>query len=532
MLREGTDTSQGKGQLLSNIDACLAVVDSIRTTLGPRGMDKLIVNSNGQATISNDGATILKLLEIVHPAARSLVDIAKGQDAEVGDGTTSVVILAGELLKAVRGFVEENVSPQVIIKAFRKACQLACSRVRDIAVEMDRGSPGKLRDVLEKLAGTAMNSKLIASQQVLFRKLVVDAVLHLDLNDLNERLIGIKKVPGGGMEESQLVDGVAFKKTFVYAGFEQQPKSFNDPKILCLNLELELKAERDNAEVRVEKVADYQAIVDAEWQIIYEKLEKIVASGANVVLSKLAIGDLAMQYFADRGIFCAGRVPADDMERVVQAIGCPLQSTVSDIDPTKHLGTCARFEERQVGSERFNFFTGCPQARSCTIVLRGGSEQFIAELERSLHDAIMIVRRAIQHHAIVAGGGAVEMELAKTLRDQALLIPGKQQLVIAAYAQAFEALPRQLCDNAGFDAARILTQLRKAHAQGQIWAGVDINAESITDNMAAFVWEPALIKLNMIEAATEAACLVLSVDLTVQPASKYDPMKNALPGLN
>lgn len=517
---------------MANINACLAVTDAIRTTLGPRGMDKLIVNNNGQATISNDGATILKLLEIVHPAARSLVDIARAQDAEVGDGTTSVVLLAGELLKQIQPFVEENVAPQVIIKAFRRAAALALAKIRAMSVEIDRESPEKLRDLLEKCAATAMNSKLISSQQAFFKRMVVDAVLHLDQADLNERLIGMKKVAGGAMEESFLVAGVAFKKTFVYAGFEQQPKLFAEPKILCLNVELELKAERDNAEVRVEKVADYQAIVDAEWSIIFGKLERIVASGAQVVLSRLAIGDLAMQYFADRGIFCAGRVLADDMERVMRAVGCSLQASVSDLDPARHLGTCARFEERQVGSERFNFFTGCPSARTCTLVLRGGSEQFIAEVERSLHDAIMVVRRAVQHRAIVAGGGAVEMELAKHLREESMKIPGKQQLVMAAYAQAFEAIPRQLCDNAGFDATNLMTQLRKAHAQGQLWAGVDIAAEAVADNLAAFVWEPALVKLNMIEAATEAACLILSVDLTVQPASKYDPMKNALPGLN
>ena len=205
-----------------------------------------------------------------------------------------------------------------------------------------------------------------------------------------------------------MVDGVAFKKTFSYAGFEQQPKKFLNPKILCLNVELELKAERDNAEVRVEKVQDYQAIVDAEWSIIYEKLEKIVASGAKVVLSKLPIGDLATQYFADRDIFCAGRVAFEDMQRVVKAVGGSVQSTVNDIK-AEHLGSCAIFEERQVGGDRYNLFTGCPQAKTCTLVLRGGSEQFIAEVERSLHDAIMVVRRAIKHQMIVAGGGSIEV---------------------------------------------------------------------------------------------------------------------------
>ena len=239
-------------------------------------------------------------------------------------------------------------------------------------------------------------------------KVVVDAVLSLDQDDLNENLIGIKKITGGGLQDSLFVNGVAFKKTFSYAGFEQQPKSFKDPKIVCLNVELELKSEKDNAEVRVEQVSEYQAIVDAEWQIIYNKMEALYKTGAKVVLSKLPIGDLATQYFADRDVFCAGRVSSGDLERVVQACGGSISSTCTDIRD-EHLGTCERFEERQIGGERFNFFEGCPEANTCTLVLRGGAEQFIAEVERSLHDAIMIVKRAIKNRNIVAGGGACEV---------------------------------------------------------------------------------------------------------------------------
>lgn len=244
--------------------------------------------------------------------------------------------------------------------------------------------------------------------------MVVDAVQSLDQEDLDESLIGIKRVSGGGVEDSLLVKGVAFRKTFAYAGFEQQPKSFTNPKILSLNVELELKAERDNAEVRIEHVKDYQSIVDAEWQIIYNKLEAIVATGAKVVLSRLPIGDLATQYFADRDIFCAGRVTNDDLKRVVQAVGGSVQSTTSDLKP-EHLGSCGRFEERQIGGERFNLFQECPQAKTCTMILRGGAEQFIAEVERSLHDAIMIVRRAIKNNQVVAGGGAAEVSHSRWL---------------------------------------------------------------------------------------------------------------------
>ncbi|RUS17169.1 T-complex protein 1 subunit eta [Endogone sp. FLAS-F59071] len=526
LLKEGTDTSQGKGQLLSNINACMAVVDIVRTTLGPRGMDKLIVDEKGDVTISNDGATIMRLLDIVHPAAKTLVDIARSQDAEVGDGTTSVVLLAGELLKEVKNYIEEGVSPHVIVKGYRKAALLAINKVKEIAVQVERTNDAEFRDLLSKCAATAMSSKLINAQKGFFTNMVVDAVLSLDQEDLNERLIGMKRVPGGAMQDSLLINGVAFKKTFAYAGFEQQPKSFTNPKILCLNVELELKAEKDNAEVRVEEVSEYQAIVDAEWQIIFDKLEAIITTGASVVLSKLPIGDLATQYFADRNVFCAGRVATDDLNRVVQAVGGTVQSTCSDIR-SEHLGTCEKFDERQIGGDRYNVFEGCPKAKTCTLILRGGAEQFIAEVERSLHDAIMIVKRAIKNNLVVAGGGATEMEVSAYLRDHSRTIEGKQQLIIGAFARALEVIPRQLCDNAGFDATDILNKLRMKHAQDGKWYGVDINAESIADNLKAFVWEPALVKTNAIAAATEAACIILSVDETIK--NKQSDKPNAGP---
>lgn len=298
LLKERTDSSQGTPQLISNINACNSVVDTVRTTLGPRGMDKLIVN-NGKATISNDGATIMKLLDIVHPAAKTLVDIAKSQDAEVGDGTTSVVILAGEFLKQIKPFIEEGVHPRIIIKAIRKALQICVEKINSLAVKINKDNLDEQRSLLEKCAATAMSSKLIHQQKDFFSKMVVDAVMSLDeLLPLN--MIGIKKISGGALEESLLVQGVAFKKTFSYAGFEMQPKTYKNCKIALLNIELELKAERDNAEIRVSNVQEYQKIVDAEWQILYNKLKQIQESGAQVVLSKLPIGDVATQYFADR----------------------------------------------------------------------------------------------------------------------------------------------------------------------------------------------------------------------------------------
>ncbi|TFL06194.1 chaperonin Cpn60/TCP-1 family [Pterulicium gracile] len=527
LLKEGTDSSQGTPQLLSNISACLSIAEILSSTLGPRGMDKLIVNERGDAQITNDGATILKLLDIVHPAARTLVDIARAQDAEVGDGTTSVVLIAAQLLKEIRGYVEEGVSPHIITKGFRKACQLALDRIKEVQKFVDKSDPEcplrRFRSLLLKCASTSMSSKLIHSEKPFFSNMVVDAVQCLDQEELDESLIGVKKVAGGGMQDSLLVRGVAFKKTFTYAGAEQQPKYFKNPKIVCLNVELELKAEKDNAEVRVDAVADYQAIVDAEWEIIYRKLQAIEKTGAKVVLSKLPIGDLATQWFADRDIFCAGRVGAPDLRRVVQAAGGSVQSTCSDILP-EHLGSCGVFEERQIGGERYNLFTDCPQAKTCTLVLRGGADQFIEEVERSLHDAIMVVKRAVKNGEVVAGGGAMEMDLSAHIRKYGLSIPGKQQLIITAFAKALEIIPRQICTNAGMDSTDVLNKLRMKHASGENWYGVDVDgAEGVRDNMDAFVWEPSLVKVNAISSATEAACLILSVDETVRNPQSEQP---------
>ncbi|ROT72832.1 chaperonin, partial [Penaeus vannamei] len=483
----------------------------------------------GKACISNDGATIMKQLDIVHPAAKTLVDIAKSQDAEVGDGTTTVVLLTGELLQQCKNLIEEGVHPHAVVRAFRKATGLAVGKINECAVKINKQDPAELRSILEKCAGTSLNSKLIHQQKDFFAKMVVDAVMSLDdLMPLD--MIGIKKVTGGALEDSQLVDGVAFKKTFSYAGFEMQPKHYEKPKIALLNIELELKAERDNAEIRVDSVEEYQKIVDTEWNILYEKLDLIHKSGAKVVLSKLPIGDVATQYFADRDMFCAGRVVEEDLKRTMKACGGAIMTTAHDLNESV-LGTCEIFEEKQIGAERFNLFKGCPQAKTCTIVLRGGAEQFLEETERSLHDAIMIVRRALKHDAVVAGGGAIELEVSRHLREYSRSIASKEQLFLAAYAKALEVVPRQLCDNAGFDSTTILNKLRARHAEGGKWFGVDVMSEDIADNFIACVWEPAIVKINALTAASEAACLILSVDETIKsPRSSHDAPQGPMPG--
>lgn len=517
--------SQGKAQLISNMNACQVVADMVRTTLGPSGRDKLIATGSG-VTISNDGATIMKLLEIEHPAARTLVDISMSQDSEVGDGTTSVVLLAAEVLAQVQALVEEGVHPQILMSHVRYAGRLAVQKVQELAVPFT--DPVSLHEMLLKTAGTALNSKLIANQKDLFAAMVVDAVtaLHKEgsLDDLSN-FVAIKRIPGGDVRQSFLVNGVAFKKTFSYAGFEQMTKQFTNPKILLLNVELELKSEKENAEVRISDPSQYQSIVDAEWQVIYDKLDACVTSGANIVLSKLPIGDLATQYFADRGLFCAGRVMDADLKRVAKATNGSVQTSTNGLSGTI-LGSCGQFEEKQVGDERFNVFTECPAKLTSTIVLRGGTEQFIAESERSVHDALQVVKRSLISGSVVAGGGAVEMEVSNFLREHALTIEGKGQLVVRAFSKALEVVPRQLCDNAGFDSTDIMASLRRKHTQNDAdskWFGVDVINGGICDTFAAGVWEPSDNKRNSFDAATEAACVILSIDETVIAPRSQDP---------
>lgn len=381
--------------------------------------------------------------------------------------TTTVTLLAGELLKESKDFIEEGMHPQIIIRGYRQALALALEKLKTLSKGLVGDTAEEKRTMLLKCAGTALNSKLLSGYKDHFAELVVSAVETLDTNLLDKDLIGIKEVTGGSVTDSFLVKGVAFKKTFSYAGFEQQPKKFTNPKILILKIELELKAEKENAEVRIENVEDFQSIVDAEWQIIYQKLEAMQKIGANVILSKLPIGDLATQWFADRGIFCAGRVPIEDLVRVSKATGAVLQTTVNNINESV-LGTCGRFEEKQIGAERYNLFEECPESKTATIVLRGGAEQFIKEAERSLNDAIMIVRRCFKASNIVPGGGAVEMELSKCLRSHSKNINTKETLVINSFAKALEIIPKTIADNSGLDSIDVMNKLRYKHCKSLI----------------------------------------------------------------
>ncbi|EZG50493.1 putative chaperonin containing T-complex 1 eta subunit, tcph protein [Gregarina niphandrodes] len=537
LLKSGTEAASGTQLILSNIRACNSVVETVKTTLGPMGQDKLIQTAQ-KTHITNDGATIMELLCVVHPAAKILVDISQSQDAEIGDGTTSVVVLAGELLNEARQFIEDGVHPRLIIAGYQKACAMALERVQQLGIDLTKYSDDEMKTVVEKCAETSLNSKLLADHKQFFGCLIYRAVSRLSSamgtetssTLLNKSMVGVKKVAGGSVTDSFCVEGVAFAKCFSYAGFENAPKSFTNPKILLLDLELELKAEKENAEIRVDNASEYQKMIDTEWQMLLDRLQAMVDAGANIVLSRQAIGDIATQYFADRSVFCAGRVEEGDMKRLVKVTGGRLLTTVTQLDP-KVLGTCGTFEERQIGKERYNVFEQCPRGGASTIVLRGGANQFIDEAERSLNDALMTCCRALQSQHAVGGGGAVEMEVSAYIRQTARAISGKQQLIFEAFGRAFEVIPRVLAQNSGLDAVDVVNKLRQLHNRKDDsgrWMGVDClerSGDVVIDSVETFVWEPMSIKLNSYAAATEAACAVLSIDEMVKnPKSNAEPV--------
>jgi len=522
LLRDGVEDSQGLGHVITNINACQAIANIVGTTLGPRGMDKLMTNGRS-TTISNDGATIIQHLNVDQPAARMLVDISKAQDDEVGDGTTTVVLLAAEMLNLAKDLVEDKLNVSDIISGFRKAECIALEALKNVTKDLAEKSDVERKEAFRKCAVTTLNSKLIGGNSVNhFAGLAADACFMLG-SDVPMANLSVKKVSGGSVDQSEIIRGVAFEKTFSYAGHELTSKSYVKPKICLLNHELELKAEKDNAEVRLTDPAQFRKVVEAEWDIIYSKLDTIADTGANIVLSKLPIGDLATQYFADRNIFCAGRVDSGDLERLMKASGGRIQTSLLGLD-SSCLGIIDSFEERDLGACRYNFFK-CSTAPTCTVLLRGGASQFTEEVERSFHDAICVVRRCIKTNQVVAGGGAVDMYLSSLIRHRALEISGKAQLVMMAYARALEVVPRTLALNAGMDATVIMNQLRVKHNDVNVPTTIGINCfdKKLCDANEAFIWEPSLIKKNSIAAATEAACSILGIDETIRHPPNRQP---------
>jgi len=459
----------------------------------------------------------------------SSFEISQSQDKIVGDGTTSVVLLAAEAFTNLAAQLS-NLNPAHAVVSVLKQCLNFCEKVvNEAAIDISND----IDKYMLKTATTALSSKLISGDSKKFAEMAVNAIKTIG-KDSSLKLIGIKTQRGGCVDDSLLIDGFAMKKCFAYAGAKSQPYKLSNCKVALLNVELELKGERTNAEVRINSAAEYQKVVDAEWDILFEKCEKIALSGANVVLSKMPVGDVATQYFADRNIYCGGRVSQEDMHRAMKSCGGSVQTSLDNL--ADNLGAFERFEEIQVGDTRYTIFAGCQKARSCTIILRGGSEFFMEETRRSLHDALKVVQRCYEYPQVVTGGGAIEMHLSAALRKWANEnFKGKQLVFAHEIAKSFEVIPVQLAKNCGFDQLEILSKLRSLHNEGKHTFGVNITCpEGYADNLESGVLEPADLCRNKLYAVFESILMLLLVDQTVTaPAFKAESQdlmnaKNAL----
>jgi thermosome len=521
ILKEGTSRSKGREAMRRNILAAKTVAEIVKSSLGPKGMDKMLVDSLGDVVITNDGATMLKEMEIEHPAAKMMVEVAKAQDAEVGDGTTSVVVVAGALLDKAEELIEKDVHPTIIVEGYKKAADKALEVLNNIAIKIDPDDD----DTLKRIAMTSMISKLVSADREYLADLAVKAVrsvmhkedgkVKIDLDDVK-----IEKKHGGSIKDTVFVDGIVLDKEVVHSNM---PRRVEDAKIALINAPLEIKKTEFDARINISSPEQLKMFIEEEHRLLKEMVDKIVATGANVVICQKGIDDIAQHYLAKAGVLAVRRVKQSDMEKISKATGARIVNNIEELS-SEDLGTAELVEERKIEDDKFVFIEGCPSARSVTILARGGNERVVDEVERSLRDALSVVRDAILRPAIVAGGGAPEAEIAKEIRNWAAGLSGREQLAAMAFAEAIEAIPLTLAENAGLDTIDIDVNLKAAHNQGKTWFGVDVFKGDIADMMELNVVEPVLVKEQLIKAATEVASMILRID-DVIAASKLKEEK-------
>jgi len=510
VLKEGTGRTTGKDAQKNNIMAAKIVAETVKTTLGPRGMDKMLVSSIGDVTITNDGATILKELDVQHPAAKMLVEVAKTQDNEVGDGTTSSVILAGELLSKAEDLLDDNIHPTVIIDGYKKASDKAQEVLNNIAM------PVSIKDdsVLLNVALTSMGSKGITGSKEHFARLAVDAVKQV----AEERdgkikadidLIKVVKKHGKSLEDTELVKGMVIDKEVASS---QMPKHIRDAKIALLNTKLEIEKTEFDAKINIERPDQMKLFLDEEERMLKEMVDQVRNAGANVLLCEKGIDDMALHFLAKAGILAVKNVSSSDMEKLARATGAKIIANIKDLTADA-LGSAKAVEELKIGDDKLLYVRECKNPKAVTIVIRGGSEHVTAEAERSLHDALCVVRNAIEDGKIVPGGGAPEAEISRQLRNYAVKVGGREQLAIEAYADAVEAIPLMLAENAGLDPIDIMVELRAEHESNHSPSfGVDVFSGKIKNMLELNVVEPVRVKQQVIKSATEAANMILKID--------------------
>jgi thermosome len=505
ILKDDTQRTTGKDAVSSNIAAARVISEAIRSALGPKGMDKMLLDNFGDVVITNDGATILKEIDIAHPIGKMMVELSKIQDQEVGDGTTSVVILAGELLSQAAELISgDKIHPTILVEGFRLATEKAIEFINEIATEVSADDD----DLLKEIVNTSMGSKIVSRSSGLLSTIVIDAVKSIDTGsgriDIDD--IKVEKKEGEDIEATLLVKGIVLDKEVVHAGM---PKSLENPKIALITEAFEVSKTEFDSELSITDPTKIQEFLDREASMLQKMVDKVVAAGANVVIAQKGIDDVAQHLLAKQNIMAIRRVKKSDIEKLSKATGASIVNNLSDLS-TDDLGTAGKVYETKIGDDDMVFVEDCPEAKSVTILVRGGTELVVDEAERSIHDAICVVRNVLEDKKVVAGGGAPEAYVSRKLHKFAESLIGREQLAVQAFANALEVIPRTLAENAGLDPIDIIVALRNEHETGNFKAGVDVFKGKVK-NMDG-VTEPLRVKTHAISAASENAQMILRID--------------------
>lgn len=509
VLKEGTQRETGKGAQSKNIAAAVAISDAVKSTLGPKGMDKMLVDSMGDVVITNDGVTILKEVDVEHPAAKMVIEVAKTQDDECGDGTTTAVILAGELLKKAEELIDLNIHPTIISSGFRMAAEKTVELLNGLSADI---SP-RDEQMLINLAVTSMTGKSAGMLREHLGPLAVRSVTAVS-EEVEGRLrvdkdnIKMVKKQGGSLSDTELIEGIILDKERVHPGM---PKDIATPKIALVNSALEYKKTEVDAKIEITSPEQLQSFLDEEERILKGKAEKLKEVGANVVICQKGIDDLVQHYLSKYGIFAIQRAKESDMKALAKASGGRVVTNLEDLS-ADDMGTAGRIEERKFGSDSMTFITGCESARAVTVLIRGGTEHTLDEIERSLEDSLGVLASALEDGKVITGGGSTAIEISQALRDYARTESGREQMAIEAFASAVEVVPRTLAENAGLDPIDILINLRKAHKKGETSAGLNAWTGRIEDMNELKVIEPLRVGVQAINGATDVAVMILRID--------------------
>ena len=508
ILKDGTQRTRGRSAQSNNIAAAKAVADAVRSTLGPKGMDKMLVDSMGDVVITNDGATILKEMDIDHPAAKMIIEVAKTQEQHCYDGTTSAVVLSGELLKRSEDLIEQNVHPTVICEGFRLAAEKAVELLENHGIATDNDDA-----VLTEVAKTALTGKSAGAVKSFMADICVRAVNAVGVIEDEERIVDlgdiqVEKRQGGSIKDSTLIDGILLDKERVHAGM---PRSISNAKIALVNSAIEVKKTEVDAKIQITDPSQLALFLEEEENYIRGLVEKIQAAGATVLVCQKGIDELAQHYMAKAGIFAVRRAKKSDMEALSKATSGRIVTNLDDLSGDD-LGHAAKVEERKIGESNMTFITGCPEAKSVSVLLRGGTENVVEEIRRAFDDAVGVVSVAWEDGAVLTGGGSVLAALSRDLRTYAETVGGREQMAIEAFASALEIIPRTLAENAGLDPVTTLIELRKAHADGHSHAGINVYEGGVVDMKEANVVEPMRVVEQAIQSATETAIMILRID--------------------